>query len=185
MAGDNEGAIVMPPDPPSITCPNCGATSYNPNDIREGYCGNCHDFTSPRKALAEEAGLDVTKCEFCDGDLMRPWKRGLDGAAAHLDCLAANGVAVEAPGAYVVAAVNGPANGHTHVQFVPPDERIRFMRNPPDRAERHGEWMHVPLAWPSDAGETVVYKRDLLPLEVKDINITVDGDWFVPYEVVE
>ena len=22
-------------------------TSYNPNDIAEGYCGNCHDWTSP------------------------------------------------------------------------------------------------------------------------------------------
>jgi ribosomal protein L37E len=31
---------------PSITCPRCGMTSYNPNDIREGYCGNCHDWTS-------------------------------------------------------------------------------------------------------------------------------------------
>ena len=31
---------------PSITCPVCGMTSYNPNDIREGYCGNCHDWTS-------------------------------------------------------------------------------------------------------------------------------------------
>jgi len=30
---------------PSITCPRCGMTSYNPNDIREGYCGSCHDFT--------------------------------------------------------------------------------------------------------------------------------------------
>lgn len=30
---------------PSITCPVCGMTSYNPNDIREGYCGNCHDWT--------------------------------------------------------------------------------------------------------------------------------------------
>jgi hypothetical protein len=29
----------------SITCPICGMTSYNPNDIREGYCGNCHDWT--------------------------------------------------------------------------------------------------------------------------------------------
>jgi ribosomal protein L37E len=29
----------------SITCPRCGRTSYNPNDIREGYCGNCHDWT--------------------------------------------------------------------------------------------------------------------------------------------
>lgn len=30
---------------PSITCPVCRMTSYNPNDIREGYCGNCHDWT--------------------------------------------------------------------------------------------------------------------------------------------
>jgi len=27
---------------PSITCPRCGLTSYNGNDIRERYCGNCH-----------------------------------------------------------------------------------------------------------------------------------------------
>jgi len=30
----------------SITCPRCGMTSYNPNDIAEGYCGNCHDWTA-------------------------------------------------------------------------------------------------------------------------------------------
>jgi hypothetical protein len=29
----------------SFTCPRCLMTSYNPNDIREGYCGNCHDWT--------------------------------------------------------------------------------------------------------------------------------------------
>lgn len=28
-----------------ITCPKCGMTSYNPHDEREGYCGNCHEFT--------------------------------------------------------------------------------------------------------------------------------------------
>jgi hypothetical protein len=33
---------------PSITCPRCGRTSYNLNDIREGYCGNCHDWTSAK-----------------------------------------------------------------------------------------------------------------------------------------
>ena len=33
---------------PSITCPECDATSYNPNDVREGYCGNCHQYTSHR-----------------------------------------------------------------------------------------------------------------------------------------
>jgi hypothetical protein len=31
---------------PSITCPKCHRTSYNANDIRTGYCGMCHDFTS-------------------------------------------------------------------------------------------------------------------------------------------
>jgi ribosomal protein S27AE len=30
---------------PSITCPVCGSTSYNPNDIEQRYCGNCHAFT--------------------------------------------------------------------------------------------------------------------------------------------
>jgi hypothetical protein len=30
----------------SITCPRCHMTSHNPNDVREGYCGNCHDWTS-------------------------------------------------------------------------------------------------------------------------------------------
>jgi len=30
----------------SYTCPRCGMTSYNPNDARESYCGNCHDWTA-------------------------------------------------------------------------------------------------------------------------------------------
>lgn len=33
---------------PSFTCPACGMTSRNPNDVREGYCGSCHDWTVPR-----------------------------------------------------------------------------------------------------------------------------------------
>ena len=33
-------------DRPSITCPRCGMTSYHPIDVREGYCGNCHDWTT-------------------------------------------------------------------------------------------------------------------------------------------
>lgn len=28
----------------SITCPRCGAVSYNPNDIVQRYCGRCHQF---------------------------------------------------------------------------------------------------------------------------------------------
>lgn len=29
----------------SITCPVCKMTSFNPNDIESGYCGNCHRWT--------------------------------------------------------------------------------------------------------------------------------------------
>ncbi len=34
---------------PSITCPRCGMTSYNPNDIEQRYCGNCHMFHADMK----------------------------------------------------------------------------------------------------------------------------------------
>ena len=34
--------------PPSVTCPRCGMTSFNENDVEQGYCGNCHDWTTPR-----------------------------------------------------------------------------------------------------------------------------------------
>jgi len=30
----------------SITCPRCGMTSYNLNDIKQRYCGNCHRYHS-------------------------------------------------------------------------------------------------------------------------------------------
>lgn len=30
----------------SITCPDCGRTSWHPEDVRQGYCGYCHDFTA-------------------------------------------------------------------------------------------------------------------------------------------
>jgi len=26
-------------------CPRCGSRSYHPQDIAEGYCGACHDWT--------------------------------------------------------------------------------------------------------------------------------------------
>lgn len=29
---------------PSLTCPRCGITSYNPNDYLKRYCGACHLF---------------------------------------------------------------------------------------------------------------------------------------------
>lgn len=30
----------------SITCPVCHMTSHHPMDVRTGYCGNCHEYTS-------------------------------------------------------------------------------------------------------------------------------------------
>ena len=36
----------------SITCPKCHMTSYNPNDIEWGFCGNCHGYTSPVDPVA-------------------------------------------------------------------------------------------------------------------------------------
>jgi len=33
---------------PSITCPMCGMTSHNENDVISGYCANCHAYTTPR-----------------------------------------------------------------------------------------------------------------------------------------
>lgn len=36
--------ITPTPLPPSITCPRCLMTSFNPNDIRERYCGACHQY---------------------------------------------------------------------------------------------------------------------------------------------
>lgn len=43
--------------PDSITCPTCSMTSYNANDIAQGYCGNCHDLTS--EAQSDEVRRDV------------------------------------------------------------------------------------------------------------------------------
>lgn len=50
----------------SIRCPKCQMVSHNPNDVREGYCGNCHAFTtgglyagdSAEKIAADQARVD-------------------------------------------------------------------------------------------------------------------------------
>lgn len=40
---------ITHPAPPSITCPKCGKTSYNMNDIDQRYCGACHAFHEGEK----------------------------------------------------------------------------------------------------------------------------------------
>lgn len=30
----------------SITCPECGSTTHHPEDVKQGYCSQCHWWTS-------------------------------------------------------------------------------------------------------------------------------------------
>lgn len=46
--------------PQSITCPRCGLTSWHPVDVREGFCGNCHGWTS-RPDLDDPKGHPMTE----------------------------------------------------------------------------------------------------------------------------
>lgn len=44
------GGAALQGDPggqqPSITCRVCGMRSFHPDDIREGFCGRCHQWTA-------------------------------------------------------------------------------------------------------------------------------------------
>lgn len=40
-----DGQDLKPLAVPSFTCPVCGATSYHPKDVEQGYCGRCHGWT--------------------------------------------------------------------------------------------------------------------------------------------
>ena len=44
-ADREEKARARAEQTPHITCPRCGKTSWNQNDLREGYCDHCHDWT--------------------------------------------------------------------------------------------------------------------------------------------
>lgn len=49
MSEINDGYGLLPELPfrdgqDRIICPRCGMTSYNPGDIKNKYCGNCHLF---------------------------------------------------------------------------------------------------------------------------------------------
>ena len=52
QSGCPSGMPPRYPATPSITCPKCNMTSYNPNDIEMGYCGNCHAYTGVVDPLA-------------------------------------------------------------------------------------------------------------------------------------
>lgn len=61
----------------AITCPACFATSHNPNDVREGYCGNCHAWTSLPAGSQPVTRHNAHHCAVC---IAAGW-RDLDGAA--------------------------------------------------------------------------------------------------------
>jgi hypothetical protein len=39
-------AVDQPRRPPWITCPDCGMTSWNRNDVATGWCGKCNAYTA-------------------------------------------------------------------------------------------------------------------------------------------
>jgi hypothetical protein len=55
----------------STTCPRCGLTSWHPVDVREGFCGNCHGWTS-RPDLDDPKGHPMTEQQHPDPAW---WKR--------------------------------------------------------------------------------------------------------------
>ena len=62
----------------SITCPECGLTSFNPSDIREGYCGACHDWTSsggllPVQRLRDLAMIAEMELDAVEREINRKW----------------------------------------------------------------------------------------------------------------
>ena len=58
--------MSQPPFYPSITCPKCGSVSYNPNDIAQGYCGRCHDWTTETTRPVEDVELPGRDCPECE-----------------------------------------------------------------------------------------------------------------------
>ena len=55
----------------SITCPRCGMTSHHPADVEQGYCGNCHDWTSPKTMTTRKPGETWIISTSSD---LRKWK---------------------------------------------------------------------------------------------------------------
>lgn len=55
--GRSEILAAMKEQP--FVCPRCGAESFNPNDIRERYCGRCHVFVDdPPPSIAVQKAMD-------------------------------------------------------------------------------------------------------------------------------
>lgn len=66
----------------SYTCPNCGRTSYNPNDVRESYCGFCHEYEESEKPevhnIYRDGKIHLLN-EMCSTCIFNPKTRPVDG----------------------------------------------------------------------------------------------------------
>lgn len=45
----------------SFTCPQCGRTSFNADDVAERYCGACHDWTGLPGPAAVDAAIESVR----------------------------------------------------------------------------------------------------------------------------
>lgn len=74
LAGGGQTTIEALKEPLSITCPNCGRASYHPEDVRQGFCGHCKQWTSPPFGAVGQDGppeqqLDTRYCGRCGRDV--------------------------------------------------------------------------------------------------------------------
>lgn len=54
-------ATLKKDDEPSITCPQCGRMSFNSNDIENGYCIECHDWTTARDDITQRIAREEAR----------------------------------------------------------------------------------------------------------------------------
>ena len=48
---------------PGFACPHCGAVSYNPNDLREGYCGRCNRWARDPALIADQIACELERLD--------------------------------------------------------------------------------------------------------------------------
>jgi hypothetical protein len=49
----------------SFTCPRCARTSHQPEDIKYGYCGACHDWTGDQVLAELRKVAAAAACPLC------------------------------------------------------------------------------------------------------------------------
>lgn len=60
-----------------IKCPRCGSVSHHPEDVKNGYCGRCHWWTSdPNLAPFHPGTYGEQPCPFCGEDVLPDDEKG-------------------------------------------------------------------------------------------------------------